>query len=57
MNPAILLKIFGLIALAIMAVALWMAWYARRAVAQHRKQVRKIVEEMKTAIDKQDQHP
>ena len=52
MSPRVLIVVFALIGAAIAAVAVWMAWYARRAIAQHREQVQLMLEEMRREIDK-----
>lgn len=41
-----LIYVFGGIALVIFGVGIWMTWYSRRALRQHRRQVEEIVEEM-----------
>lgn len=39
--------IFGGLVLTILLVGLWMTWYSKRALEQHREQVQDILEEMR----------
>lgn len=51
MSPSTWFTIFAVLALLIAAVAVWMAWFSRRMVRQHRHQVEDILREMRSTID------
>ena len=52
MTPGVWPTIFLGISLAIIAVAAWMAWFAKKAIREHRQQVQGILEEMRAEIEK-----
>ncbi len=48
---------FATIAVVMIAVSGWMAWFSRRAMKAHKGQIEDMVREMREVIDEDDQEP
>jgi len=48
---------FAIVAVLMIAVAGWMAWFSRRTMKAHKGQIKDMVREMREAIDEDDREP
>ena len=48
---------FAIVAVVMIAVSAWMAWFSRRTMKAHTGQIEDMVREMREAIDEDDREP
>ncbi len=48
---------FATVAVVLIAVSGWMAWFSRRAMKAHKGQIEDMVREMREVIDEDDREP
>lgn len=54
MSPLAYFIVFAFIAVVMVAVSIWMAWYSRRAMAEHKERLEEIIREMRDVMEKDD---